>query len=97
MGPGGDAPRREEAVRRLRPIKELHRKRLSLIEAGQLEAPTKNAPKKGVGEVELGTGLGAVQAEKLLPQPQVPEALGLSKTNPRPMISSRKLIVTPLR
>ena len=38
-----------------------------------------------------------VQAEKLDPQPQVLVALGLVNTNPRPMISSLKSIVVPLR
>lgn len=38
-----------------------------------------------------------VQAEKLDPQPQVVVALGLLKTNPRPMSSSLKSIDVPLR
>ena len=37
------------------------------------------------------------QALKLEPQPQVVEAFGLLKTNPRPMISSLKSMVVPLR
>ena len=37
------------------------------------------------------------QTAKLDPQPQVLDALGLLKTNPRPMISSLKSIVVPLR
>ena len=37
------------------------------------------------------------QAEKLEPHPQELVALGLLKTNPRPMISSLKSIVVPLR
>ncbi len=35
--------------------------------------------------------------EKLEPQPQLLVALGLLKTNPRPMISSLKSISVPLR
>ncbi len=40
---------------------------------------------------------GVGQAVKLDPHPQVLVALGLLKTNPRPMISSRKSMVVPLR
>ena len=36
-------------------------------------------------------------AEKLEPQPQVDVALGLLKTKPRPMTSSLKSTVTPVR
>ena len=37
------------------------------------------------------------QAEKLAPQPQERVALGLLKTNPRPMSSSLKSTVVPFR
>ncbi len=56
------------------------------------------SPLRPITRWEPGTGHPLVDyAEKLLPQPQVVEALGLSKTNPRPMTSSLKSIVVPLR
>ena len=44
-----------------------------------------------------GAAMHATQALKLLPQPQVEVELGLLKTKPRPINSSLKSIVVPLR
>jgi len=45
----------------------------------------------------IGWRSGGHQALKLEPQPQEEVALGFWKTNPRPMISSLKSIMVPLR
>ena len=49
----------------------------------------------------IGAGLWGTgpppQAENELPQPQVPEAFGLLKMNPRPMSPSWKSTSTPFR
>ncbi len=52
-----------------------------------------------VGKIRQGLLFAApgYQALKELPQPQVLVALGLLKMNPRPMISSLKSTVVPLR
>lgn len=56
--------------------------------------PTKNHP---FGWFRNSDRRDRAQTEKLEPQPQDEVALGLWKTNPRPMISSLKSMVTPLR
>ncbi len=55
----------------------------------------KNAPMKGgrLGVVSVGQD----QTAKLEPHPQLLVALGLLKTNPRPMSSSLKSTITPPR
>lgn len=59
-----------------------------------VEAPQSPLREGGWGDIRRRA---PGQAEKLLPQPQVWVALGLLKTNPRPITSSLKSSVTPLR
>ena len=61
------------------------------------EPPGKGRPAGGSVDGRASARRHRGQALKLEPQPQVVEAFGLLKTNPRPMISSLKSMVVPLR
>ena len=67
-----------------------------LIGAGRSRRPGRGAPGQEHGERDRD-GRAPAHALKLDPQPQVVVAFGLLNTKPRPMISSLKSIVVPLR